>query len=234
MLNREFTFREKILMVACLALAVGLFYYQFVHKGIRQQMREYSTETLQMEIETEEAKAAKIAEMEHVIANSENKVRGNVAVYNNLAAEISFVGAVTNRRASNVSLSWSNPVLNGTTVRRGVRVSFNTTSYNFLKQILQSFNESPYRCIIYDLSLSDNSPSTRTETITNADGTTTSRTINVPTGIQNSTQMSVSFSATFFETVEGASTMEGLIIERTAEEEETLSSEIADRAHAYD
>ena len=34
MLSREFTLRERLMLLACVVLAVGVFYYQFVHKGI--------------------------------------------------------------------------------------------------------------------------------------------------------------------------------------------------------
>ena len=38
MLSREFTRKEKILLVACLVLALGIIYYQLVYKGVRTQI----------------------------------------------------------------------------------------------------------------------------------------------------------------------------------------------------
>ena len=213
MLSREFTLRERLMLLACVVLAVGVFYYQFVHKGIKEQIRDASTENMEMEIQTEQALAANIASMQQTIDSSGNRIAGDVAVYNNLAAEISYVGFIMNGKAENVSLAWGNPVLRGTTVRREVRVSFTTDSYMHMKEILNGFYECPFRCIVHDVSLSDNTPATVTVTTTNADGTTTTATMPQKTGIMDSKQMNVAFSATFFETIEGATTTEGLVID---------------------
>ena len=231
MLSREFTLRERLLLLACVVLAVGIFYYQFVHKGIRQQIRDSSTESMELEIQTEQAVAAEIANMQQTIMNNENKKAGDVAVYNNLAAEISYVGFIMNGKAENVSLAWGNPVLRGTTVRREVRVSFSTDSYQHLKEILDGFYECPFRCILHDISLSDNTPSTTTVTTTNADGTTTTATVPQKTGIADSKRMNVSFSATFFETIEGATTTEGLVIENV--DTDPSDGALVSRSKAY-
>jgi hypothetical protein len=212
-------------------LAVGIFYYHFVHKGIHQQIRDLSTESLEQEIQTEQVVAAKIAEMQQTIEENEDKKAGSVAVYNNLAAEISYVGFITEGKAENVSLSWGNPVLRGTTVRREVRVSFTTDSYEHMKELLTGFYECPFRCIVHNLSLSDNTPATATVTMANPDGTTTTTTVAQKTGIADSKNMSVSFSATFFETIEGATTTEGLVIENV--DTDPSDGALVSRSKAY-
>lgn len=221
MMSREFTFKERLLLIAALALAMGIFYYQFAVKWANSQLRSYSTENVEEEIETEYTLQAKIASMQAIIEENKGKNFGTVAVYNNLAAEISYVGSIMEQKAENVSLSWGNPVLTGTTVRRDVRVSFTTNSYENLKELLKAFYECPYRCIVHDLALSDSTPATRNVVTTNPDGTTTTTAVPQKTGIFDSQQMSVSFSATFFETTEGATTTDGLIVVSAGTEEES-------------
>ncbi|MDO5702255.1 MAG: hypothetical protein Q4G47_02750 [Lachnospiraceae bacterium] len=233
MLNREFTNREKILLVVCLLLALGLFYYQFVVKGIQQQIKDASTDQLETEIQTEQARSAKIAEMEQVIEQKGDKVYGDIAVYNNLAAEISYVGSILDGRATDVSLSWGYPVLNGITVRREVRISCTTASYDSAKSILKGFNECPFRCIIYDVTVADNTPATRTETTTNPDGTQSTVTVAQKTGIRDGSKLNMAFDITFFETIEGATTTEGLVIENSVDFDGSDGA-LAQRAHAYE
>ena len=213
MLSREITLRARLMLLAWAVLAVGGVDVRYVRRGIKEQIRDSSTENMEMEIQTEQALAANIASMQQTIDSSGNRIAGDVAVYNNLAAEISYVGFIMNGKAENVSLAWGNPVLRGTTVRREVRVSFTTDSYMHMKEILNGFYECPFRCIVHDVSLSDNTPATVTVTTTNADGTTTTATMPQKTGIVDSKQMNVAFSATFFETIERATTPEGLVID---------------------
>ena len=117
MLSREFTKKEKILLLACLVLALGVIYYQVVYKGIRSQMANYSTDELEAEIEIEQTKAAQIAQMQAVIDANKDRDAGMLMPYNNLANEINLVGDITKGKAEGVSVSWSTPVLNGTTIR---------------------------------------------------------------------------------------------------------------------
>ncbi len=233
MLNREFTKKEKLLLVACLLLALGIFYYQFIFKGVRQRISEYSTDGLQSEIEVEQQRSAQIASMQKVIEDNKDVKRGDLMVYNNLANEIHLVGEIMKRKAEAVSISWETPVLNGTTVRRGANITFTTRRYKHLKEILQSFHDCMYRCVTQDLTVADNSPTSRTVNARVGGRMTSVSMTQTRRGIKHSTRMSVSFHVTFFETIEGASTTEGLIIQSTGSSSD-LEGALADRAHAYD
>ena len=199
MLHREFSLRERLLLIACLVLAVAIFYYQFVHKGIKGQIEEMSTYLLTEEISREQTTAANIQKMNQVIEQNADRNYGTIAVYNNLAAEISFIGSITDN-ASDVSLQWGNPVLRGTTVRRDVRVSYVAHSYEDAKEILYNFAHCPFRCLVYDMTMADNTNKTK-----DADKT--------KTGLKDGNVIAVTFTATFFETIEGATTTEGLVLE---------------------
>lgn len=232
MLSREFTRKEKILLVACLVLALGIIYYQLVYKGVRTQISQYSTADLEAEIETEQARATQIANMLATIEQNKDKEKGELMVYNNLANEINLVGEVMQGKGEQVTLNWSTPVLNGTTVRRDVSVSFTTRRYSYLKDILHSFNNCVYRCVIRDLSVTDNSSATRTVTARVGGKMTTMTMVQTRRGIKDSTRMSVSFNMTFFETIEGATTTEGLIIESSSSSSDEPGV-LESRAKAY-
>lgn len=59
MLQREFTFKEKVLLAIFILLAISIFYYQFVFKGVRNGIRQFSTENLEEQIVTETARMSK-------------------------------------------------------------------------------------------------------------------------------------------------------------------------------
>ena len=196
MLNREFSLREKLMLIVCLVLATAIFYYQFVHKGIGQQIRNASTQLIQEEIMKEQNMAATINKMMQVIEENDQEQHGKLSVYNNLGAEISYIGSITSG-VSDVNLVWNNPILRGTTVRRSVRVSFVAPGYEEAKQILNQFVHCPFRCLIQDMTISDN----------------TKNTDKTKKGLKDGNSIQVSFTATFFETTEGATTTEGLVLE---------------------
>ena len=216
MLSREFTRKEKILLVICFLLVLGIIYYQFVYKGILQQIPENSTADLELEIEMERARSTEISNMLATIDQNKGKTPGKLMVYNNLANEINLVGEVMQGKGEQVTLNWSTPVLNGTIVRRDVSVSLVTRRYSYLKEILHSFNNCVYRCVVRDLAITDNSAATRTVTARIGGNMTTMTVPQTRRGIKDSTRMSVSFNMTFFETIEGATSTEGLIIESSS------------------
>lgn len=231
MLSREFTKKEKILLLVCLVLALGVIYYVVVYKGIRTQMANYTTDELESEIEIEQTRSAQIAQMQAVIEANKDKDAGLVMPYNNLANEINLVGDITKGKSEGVSVSWSTPVLNGTVIRRDAKISFTTRSYKLFKEILEAFNHCVYRCVIRDLSVTDNSSSTKTVHARVGGQMTTLTVLQTRRGIQHTTKMSVAFTVTFFETSEGATTMEGLIIEKSSDSDEP--GVLESRAKAY-
>ena len=217
MLSREFTLREKILLAICLVLAVGVFYYQFVYKGINQSIERFATGPLEEQLEEEQARAASIRKMEDAIAREKGKTKGELTVYNNLAAEVAYIGDILDSRAENVSLTWKNPTLNGTTVRRPVDVSFRAGSYDEFTEILRAFRECPYRCLIGDINIS---AASKEKGSSSADA-----------GLADTDSVSAAFSVTFFETITGAASTEGLVIEKDGGTEEQGALEV--RAQAY-
>ena len=217
MLNREFTVREKILRAICFVLAVGVFYYQFVYKGINQSIERFATGPLEEQLEEEQAKAAAIRKMEDAIARERGRTRGELTVYNNLAAEVAFIGGILDSRADSVSLTWKSPTLDGTTVRRLVDVSFRAGSYEEFTEILRAFRECPYRCLIGDINVSAVSRD-KGRSAANA-------------GLADTDSVSAAFSVTFFETVTGAESTEGLVTEKVSGPGEQGALE--ERAKAY-
>ena len=213
MLKREFTMKEKLLILLAAILALGLVYYNFVYKYFQNEMVLYDTATLEEELLVEESKAMRISQMQQIIDESAGKVKGDLSVYNNQSNEIIEMGNIFDEDAQNVSVNWSEPVLSGTIIRRDVNITFHSTSYDNFKNLLRKMSEMKYRCLI------------RNVTVSNGNSRTS-------TGLQSSDDINASISVTFFETSEGATNLAGLTIDKAGAD--LSDSEIAKRAHAYD
>ncbi|MBR3346061.1 MAG: hypothetical protein IKG37_03180 [Solobacterium sp.] len=213
MLKREFTMKEKILILVAAVLALGLLYYNFVYKFFQNQMALYDTAALEDELMVEQSKAMRISQMQQIIEESVGKVKGDLSVYNNQSSEIIEMGTIFDEDTENVSVNWSDPVLNGTIVRRDVNITFHTASYENFKNVLRKMSEMKYRCLIRNVTVSDGD----------------SRASN---GLQMSSDINASISVTFFETTEGATSLAGLTIDNA--DTDLSDSELAQRAHAYD
>ncbi len=215
MLSHEFTKREKILLLICAVLFLGFFYYEVVYRNVQARLADYNTDTLVTEIQVETAKASKISQMQRVIEDSEGKVTGDLSIYNNQSAEITAMGEIFDEDADNVSISWSDPVLSQTIVRRDVTISFHCTSYQSFRNVLQKMSEMKYRCLIRDVTVSGYDR-------------------NAGTGIQDGNDLNASIQVTFFETTEGASNLSGLTVSQDdSTTDDTLGDELQNRAQAY-
>ena len=213
MLKREFTMKEKILILVAAVLALGLLYYNFVYKFFQNQMALYDTAALEDELMVEQSKAMRISQMQQIIEESVGKVKGDLSVYNNQSSEIIEMGTIFDEDTENVSVNWSDPVLNGTIVRRDVNITFHTASYENFKNVLRKMSEMKYRCLIRNVTVSDGDS-------------------RASDGLQKSSDINASISVTFFETTEGATSLAGLTIDNA--DTDLSDSELAQRAHAYE
>jgi hypothetical protein len=213
MLNREFSAKEKLLLLVAAVLALGLFYYNFVYKFFQSQYALYDTAKIEDELLVEQSKSTRIAQMKQIIEESKGKVKGDLSVYNNQSAEIIEMGMIFDEDADNVSISWSEPVMSGTIIRRDVNITFHCRSYENFKNVLKKMSEMKYRCLIGNVAVSD--ANTREST-----------------GIVTSGDINASISVRFFETSEGAVSLAGVTVDNGSED--LSDSELAERAHAYD
>lgn len=189
MLRHEFTLREKILILICIVLALGIFYYEIAWKGLANTISTYNTDNLSTELTLAQTKAMQEANMKKAIEENQGKNFGEVAVYNNLANEVSEMGNILNGRAQDISISWSEPTLTDTTVRRVASVSFEAGSYQTAKTLISDIANARYRSVISDVTISGDEDTLNT-----------------------SSSISVSCTVTFFETINGAASTQGLVV----------------------
>ena len=151
-MNRKFTFRETLLLLLCAIVGLGIFYYETVYKNFQESLRRYSVDNIESEVMIYEAQYEKMKQMEAYVTEHRNDKRGEIALYNNLANEISELGSIFSD-VNNLSISWSNPTLKDATVRRDASISFSTVGYDNAVSLLRRLNNSVYRILISDLSI---------------------------------------------------------------------------------
>lgn len=188
-LNREFTTREKLLILLLCLVLVGLAYYQFVDQPVRTALTNAHAErdSLNTELAAVNAKLKLMRrmrdEMEDITAGG---TVSEMKSYNNSKAEIELLNDIL-RGTPDYSISFANVTRDNDQIRRNFSLKFTSDSYDSVQRIIKRLSASPYRCLVGDLKIS--AP---------RDGT------------MKEGPVSVNATATFFETMVGGTADAGL------------------------
>ena len=189
MLKRGLTLREKILLLVCILIGLGIFYYQVIYKSFQNSMEAYDISNIQNQTVILQAQVARKKTMQQYLIDHKDDTYGELAMYNNLSKEIGELARIF-EGIDNLSISWSDPTLLNKTVRRNANVSFSVVGYQRVVDLVKAIKNCKYRCLISDLSIS-----------TNRDRV-----------LDDNSAVSVRIVITFFEMVDDNTSLEGLII----------------------
>jgi Tfp pilus assembly protein PilO len=174
-LSRDFTLKEKLLLLLLSLILVGLAYYQFVDRPVREALdiAHAEADALSVELQTVEAKLARMrrmrAELEDVTAGGTASEMGS---YNNSKAEIAMLNDVLSE-ALQYSITFANVTRSGDQIRRNFTLQLTTDSYETMEHIINQINASHYRCLIGDLKISVTRGKTMEEGPINVNATAT-------------------------------------------------------------
>ena len=152
-LSRSFTLKEKILLLLLSLILVALAYYQFVDQPVRSALAQAHAEadSLSMELTAVTAKLTTMrnmrAELDDVTAGGKASEMGS---YNNSKAEIAMLNDVLSE-ALQYSITFANVTRSEDQIRRNFSLQLTASSYESMEHIINSINESHYRCLIGDL-----------------------------------------------------------------------------------
>lgn len=186
-LSRDFTLKEKILLLILCLILLAFTYYQFVDRPVRLAISNAEAEraALEDELVAVQLKLGKLRnmqeEMDSIAADEKVSVMGS---YNNSKAEIDMLNDVL-EAADRYSISFSNVTRTGDQIRRNFSLQFSTNDYDMVTKILTELVSGENRCLLSDIRCS-------------SDG-------NVLDG-----KISVSVTATFYETMVGGTPDSGL------------------------
>ena len=189
MLNRGFSIREKILLLVCVLVGLGIFYYEVIYRSFQNSMEAYDISKIQDQTIILQAQVSRKKMMEQYLIDHKDDTYGELALYNNLSKEISELARIFDG-IDNLLISWSDPTLLNKTVRRNANVSFSVVGYEKVVELVKAINSCRYRCLISDLSISTNRDRVLDEYST----------------------VSVRIVITFFETIDENTNLEGLTV----------------------
>lgn len=197
-LNRKFSKKETVLILILTFALLGFIYYFFTYDYLESQLRSYDTTDLDSQITLEQKRAAMISQMKQDIANGTVAYSGEVATYNNLSNEMTELNNIFSG-TSVYNFDFEEPEATDNTVRRNINITFTSNSYAEAEKIISSLYSCRYRCLISDLDIAAGSDS----------------------GVLQSGPVSVSMKVTFFETLQGATDTNGIIVDSSSDESQT-------------
>ena len=152
-LSRDFTLKEKLFLFLLSLVLVGLAYYQFVDRPVREalEIAHAEADSLSVELQTVEAKLEKMrrmrAELDDVTAGGTASEMGS---YNNSKAEISMLNDALSE-ALQYSITFANVTRSGDQIRRNFTLQLTTDNYETMEHIVSTISASHHRCLIGDL-----------------------------------------------------------------------------------
>ena len=177
--SRDFTLKEKILLLILCILLLGLAYYQFVDQPVRSaiQTANAEREIMETELTAVQAKLMKLEQMK----NELDALPSNVSImgsYNNSKAEMAMLNDIL-EATDQYSISFTDVTREGDQICRNFTLQFTTENYSTMEKVLTELVNGKYRCLLSDVHCASKSGDVRQG------------------------QVSVSATATFYETMVG-------------------------------
>ena len=155
-MSRDFTTREKVILLILVLFLIGFGYYQFVDRPVRESLAAAEAETaaLQTELMGVNAKIETLrrmqAEIDDITAGGRNSY---MASYNNSKAELKLLNDVLSA-ATQYSIAFSNVTREGDQIRRNFSLQFTAPDYDTMREIIHTLTGVEYRCLISNMSCS--------------------------------------------------------------------------------
>lgn len=182
-LSRDFTQKEKTMLALLGVLLVVLLYFYLVDQPVRNNLAlaESEMQSLQIELDAVNSKLESLETMKAELdALSESPEVSVMESYNNRKAEIQFINELM-KRAQEYSVVFDDVTRNGDQIRRPVTMTFVAEDYQTAVDMIKQLEACKYRCQIGNVTCSSS----------DSDGDLEQGTV------------SVSLTATFFETMVG-------------------------------
>ena len=209
-LSRDFTLREKILLIVFCLILLALAYYRFVYVPCNDAiaLARADRDMYQTQLLGALTKEAQLRRMKTELDSlGELQETSRMDSYNNSKAELSLLNSVL-EAADKYSVSFASVTRDGDQIRRNFSLQFTTGSFDAAKQIVARLSESEYRCLIGDMQY--------TKTLRRAEegeALTGGQWID---GVYYFNVITVTTTATFFETMYGGTPDAGLPADRAA------------------
>ena len=165
-LSRDFTIKEKVLLVILFVAILGLVYYFLVDVNVRDalQRAESQKTALETELTVVQARATQLRKMQSEIEKiktdgtfkqmpSYNNSKEVTKLLNNVLGELGY------------RISFANVSQEGNLVRRSLTLAFTADNYETVERVLAGLAGSEYRCLIGNVSCATRNVSKTEESV---------------------------------------------------------------------
>lgn len=153
LLSRDFTTREKVLLLILVLVLIGAGYYHFVHKPVSEGVEQVraESETLELELTAVEAKLAQLRAMQAEMDSIEESGRLSLMPsYNNAQAELDLMNGILST-ANEYTVTLSGVTRSGDQIRRAYNIRFTCDDFAAARRMLKALAGSEYRCLLGDV-----------------------------------------------------------------------------------
>ena len=157
-LSRDFTTKERVAILLLSLVLVGLVYYWFVDRPVREGIAAANAErdALMIELDGVNAKLLQLQKMEKEIEElGELQDQSRIPSYNNTSGEMDELNAIL-QSSTGYTISFGDVKRNGDLIRRDFHLQFTTNGYDEAKRIISSLAGSELRCLIGNITFKDN------------------------------------------------------------------------------
>lgn len=197
-LSRDFTLRERVLIILLSVILLGMCYYQFVDVPVRTAINSAHAErdSLQMELESVRIQVQQVEQMKSELDEIEESGRtSRMESYNNSKAELALLNDIL-ASASDYTITFAEVTRDKDQIRRDFSLQFVAQNYGTVEKILAELARSPSRCLVGDIFCTGSSRTLKDQNIT------------------------VNLTATFYETMVGGVEDAGLPADTDAQNED--------------
>lgn len=149
-LSRNFTFKEKIMLVVLSIILLGMLYFLLIDRPVRNGLAEAQSNMSQLELERDMVNM-KIVQLENMEKELDELVRSDkisiMASYNNSKEEIRFLNDIL-AGTQQYTVDFSGVTRDGDQIRRDFSLVFTAKNYADACEVLNKLNNSNYRCLI--------------------------------------------------------------------------------------
>ena len=192
-MNREINAKEKVLLVILVLIILGFGYYRFVDQPVRKNLAKAEAEYSSLQSELTEVRV-KIRELQRMQDEIDEITSGGkdsfMPSYNNAKEELALLNDILNESVTQYSVSFTSVSRYKDQIRRDFKLDFTTPDYESMKVVIDKLTGVDYRCMIGDC----NCNVIRVRNQNN----------------EQTTALSVSATATFYETMVGGTADAGL------------------------
>lgn len=152
-MSREINAKEKVLLVILVLIILGFAYYRFVDQPVRKNLAKAEAEYSSLQSELTEVRV-KIRELQRMQDEIDEITSGGkdsfMPSYNNAKEELALLNDILNESVTQYSVAFTSVTRYKDQIRRDFKLDFSTPDYDSMKVVIDKLTGVDYRCMIGD------------------------------------------------------------------------------------